>query len=161
MKLMRFFFVTIALTGAWLQVTAGGAAPVELLTAEEAAQPNIPKGPVTGQRSVIETESKAPSPGAPQIIVDTPSQGVGVTAPFPVKIRFVPSSGSKINVDSVKVEVLKFVTISLLSKVKPYLSPTGINVPEAKIPAGTYNVRIAVTDDQGREGDTVQVWTVR
>lgn len=135
------------------------AAPVELLTATEAASPNPPTANGTPR---FESEARTtPVPGAPQIIVDLPVTGVGVTAPFPVKIRFVPATGAKINLDSLKVEVLKLVPISLLSRVKPYLSAAGINVPEAKIPSGIYNVRIAVADDQGREGATIQTWTVR
>ncbi|MEI9894409.1 MAG: hypothetical protein WDN28_11140 [Chthoniobacter sp.] len=139
------------------------APPVELLTAAEAAEQNLPNvkenprdgsGPTAYGATVTVV-------GAPQILVDTPTQGVGVSAPFPVKIRFVPSAGAKINLDSLKVDVLKLIPISLLSRVKPYLSPAGINVPEAKIPSGSYNVRIAVADDQGREGSTVQMWTVR
>jgi hypothetical protein len=158
------------LTGAlvWASFTASAekAVPVELLTPAEAAQPNLPAvgdgNPITGNQSLkLNSGPVIPATGAPQILVETPTGGAAVTAPFPVKIRFVPSAGSKINLDSIKVEVLKIVPISLLSRVKPYLTAAGINVPEAKIPAGTYNVRIAVADDQGREGSTVQTWTVR
>ncbi|MDR3403601.1 MAG: hypothetical protein P4L99_13970 [Chthoniobacter sp.] len=141
---------------------AAAAPPVELLTPSEAAQPNQPRAKDNAGVEVPLTQSETkPVAGAPQIVVETPTQGVGVSAPFPVIIRFVPASGAKINLDSLKVDVLKLIPISLLSRVKPYLSPTGINVPEAKIPAGTYNVRIVVADDQGREGSTVQMWTVR
>jgi hypothetical protein len=100
------------------------------------------------------------APGAPQIVVEMPAEGVLVSTPFPVKIHFLPAPGAKINLESLKVEVLKLVPISLLSRVKPYLTATGIDVPEAKIPAGTYNVHIAVSDDQGRETSTVQTWMV-
>ncbi len=50
---------------------------------------------------------------------------------------------------------------SLLSRVKPYLNEKGINVPEAKVPPGTYNIEIAIADDQGRVGLTIQTWIVR
>jgi hypothetical protein len=153
-----------ALLWASCPAPAGKTAPVELLTATEAAQPNLPDpmhaGPTTGSERFSSTAAM-PVPGAPQIVVETPAGGAPVTAPFPVKIHFVPSSGAKINLDSLKVEVLKLVPISLLSRVKPYLTAAGINVPEAKIPSGVYNVRIAVADDQGREGMTLQTWTVR
>jgi hypothetical protein len=152
----------------WASFTAfaGKTPPVELLTAAEAAQPNRPLAkdgaPISGTQSLhLNSVTTVPVAGAPQIVVDTPNGGAPVTAPFPVKIRFVPSAGAKINVDSLKVEVLKMVPISLLARVKPYLTAAGINVPEAKIPAGTYNIHIAVADDQGREGSTVQTWTVR
>ncbi|MEP6671144.1 MAG: hypothetical protein ABJF10_18430 [Chthoniobacter sp.] len=162
MKVLPVLF--LAVVALWsCAAVATAAPPVELLTATEAAQPNLPIGkekPDGAPVPLAHSETK-PVVGAPQIVVETPTQGVGVSAPFPVIIRFVPSTGAKINLESLRVEVLKLIPISLLSKVKPYLSPTGINVPEAKIPAGTYNVRIAVADDQGREGSTVQMWTVR
>jgi len=148
----------------WWGSLAASAAPVQLLTAEEAAQPNLPAGskagPVSGAKR-FNSGTTALVSGAPQILVETPAGGSPVTTPFPVKIHFVPSTGAKINLDSLKVEVLKLVPISLLSRVKPYLTAAGINVPEARIPSGIYNVRIAVADDQGREGSTVQTWTVR
>ena len=166
MRMTRVWLLTGVLLWASFTVFAGKAAPVELLTAAEAAQPNLPavgdSGPVTGNQSLkLNSGPTIPVAGAPQILVETPAGGTPVTAPFPVKIRFVPSAGAKINLDSLKVEVLKMIPISLLSRVKPYLTSAGINVPEAKIPAGTYNVHIAVADDQGREGSTVQTWTVR
>jgi len=160
MKVLPALFLAAAV---FCSGVAAGAPPVELLTSLEAAQPNLPmeKEKPEGTAVPLRHSEAKPMAGAPQIVVETPTQGVGVSAPFPVIIRFVPASGAKINLDSLKVDVLKLVPISLLSRVRPYLSPTGINVPEAKIPAGTYNVRIVVADDQGREGSTVQMWMVR
>lgn len=163
MKMLPVSFVVAALFSGGLSLSAL-ATPVELLTSAEAAQPNLPAGKSAAssvERIARSDDHTLHVAGAPEIVVDTPTQGIGVTAPFPVKIRFIPSAGAKINVDSLKVDVLKMVPISLLSRVKPYLTPTGINVPEAKIPAGTYNLRIVVADDQGREGTVLQTWTVR
>ena len=127
---------------------------VELLTAVEAAKPDAP-----AEQPGL--EPVATGPNAPQIIVEKPTTGGPTTAPFPVKIRFVPAAGAKINLDSLKIDVLKVVPISLLSRMKPYLTAVGIDLPEAKIPAGTYKVRIVVADDQGREGSSIQSWTIR
>jgi len=162
MKLLPAPILALALFVGSLVVSVE-AAPLELLTPAEAAQANLPvvkeEKPALDNVPSLRPEV-APALGAPQIFVDTPAPGVAVTAPFPVKIRFVPSSGAKIDLDSLKVDVLKLIPISLLSRVRPYLTTAGINVPEAKIPAGTYNVRVVVADDQGREGTTVQMWTV-
>lgn len=162
----RVWLLTGALLWASFTAFAGKAAPLELITPAEAAQPNLlpakDGSPITGNQSLhLNSVTTLPVAGAPQILVETPAGGTPVSAPFPVKIRFVPSTGAKINLESVRVDVLKMVTISLLSRVRPYLTAAGINVPEAKIPTGTYNVRITVADDQGREGSTVQTWTVR
>jgi hypothetical protein len=160
MKRLPILRLVISLLGLGLAMPAV-AKPVQLLTAFEAAQPDLPPSKTESPSAPFQKSEIAPVAGAPQIVVDTPEAGAQVATPFPVKIRFVPSAGSKINVSSVKIEVLKLVAISLLSRVKPYLSAAGINVPEAKIPAGTYNVRVAVADDQGREAETVQTWIVK
>ena len=164
MKLLPVSLLAVSLALGWLPALAG-AAPVVLLTKSEASRPDappkadIPSAPGTAVEKA--EPGTAPVPGAPQIVVDMPEPGTEVAAPFPVKIRFVPSAGARIKLDTLKIEVLKLIPISLLSRVRPYLSAAGINVPEARIPSGNYNVRIAVADDQGREGMTVQVWTVK
>lgn len=158
MKLGLLLFLA-ALGGVGI-ANSTSAAPLELLTAKEAAQPNLPVAkkdlPAIGEMP----DNKAPSPDAPKIIVDQPQQGSGVSRPFPVKIRFVTTGGARINLNSLELDVLKLIKISLVSRLKPYLSATGINVPEAQVPSGTYNVRIAVTDDRGRRTETIQTWTV-
>ena len=129
------------------------AAPLELITSKEAAQPNLPAiGEMTGPKSQ--------APGAPQIIVEKPAEGTTVHAPFPVKIKFVPSSGNKIDLGSLEIHVLKIIRISLLSRLKPYVTANGIDVPEAQVPTGTYNIHIAVEDDHGHRSETTQAWTV-
>ncbi|CAN5508736.1 hypothetical protein BH20VER3_BH20VER3_19430 [soil metagenome] len=159
MKIWPFAFVFALFTCGIIRETS--AAPLKLITASEAAQPNLslPKGGKPGGLAGV--HSKKREPGAPQIIVEKPEQGAAVSTPFPVRVRFIPSSGAKINLRSFEIYVLKLIKISLLSRVKPYLTEKGINVPEAKVPSGTYNVQIAVADDQGRTGSTIQTWVVR
>lgn len=159
MKIWSFAFVFALFTCGIISGTS--AAPLELITASEAAGPNLslPKGGRPAGLSGL--HGRSPAPGAPQIIVEKPEQGAAVSTPFPVRVRFLPSPGAKINLQSLKIDVLKLIRISLLSRVKPYLTERGINVPEAKVPPGTYNIEIAVADDQNRIGSTVQTWIVR
>src|SRR5689334_2899907 len=97
MRLLSHLFLG-TLAGVWMTVPAL-AAPLELLTAKEAAQPNLPI-PKAGLPAIGELVSaKPPGPDAPKIIVEKPAQGVGVHRPFPVKIRFVLRSGHKIDLD--------------------------------------------------------------
>lgn len=159
MKIWSFVFVFALFTGGISNGTS--AAPLELITASEAAQPNLsPSKNKNKSQGFAGLLGKSSEPGAPQIIVEKPEEGAAVATPFPVRIRFIPSSGAKINLRSVEIYVLKMIKISLLSRVKPYLTEKGINVPEAKVPAGTYNVLIAVADDKGRKGSAVQKWIV-
>ena len=159
MKIWSFAFLFALLTCGIISRTS--AAPLELITAGEAAAPNlpIPKGGESGEPPGFHRRS--PMPGGPKIIVEKPEQGGSVPTPFPVRVRFIPSPGARINLQSLKIAVLKVIKISLLSRVKPYLNEKGINIPEAKVPPGTYNIEIAIADDQGRVGSTIQTWTVR
>jgi hypothetical protein len=158
MRLLTQLFLGI-LAGVWIAHSAP-AAPLELLTAKEAAQPNLPLAkpdlPAIGELS----SGKPPGPGAPKIIVEKPTQNAGVHTPFPIKIRFVPSSGHKIDLDALEIDVVKIIRISLVARLKPYVSPNGIDVPEAQVPSGTYNIHIAVKDDHGHRSETTQTWTV-
>src|SRR5262245_55480406 len=109
MRLFSFLFVTVLAAG-WMAENVS-AAPLQLLTAKEAATPDLPV-PKGGTPSDI-FQVKPPVPGAPQIIVEKPAQGIGVKTPFPVKIRFVPNDGAKINLGSLEIDVVKLVRISL------------------------------------------------
>jgi hypothetical protein len=156
MRLSSHLFVaallSVSMTGA---VVAG---PLVLLSDKEAAQVKVPT-PKAGLLAVGSGAAKA-APGAPKIIVDKPTQNSSVHTPFTIKIRFVPSSGNKINLDSLEVDVHKLIKISLVSRLKPYLTSEGINVPEAQIPSGTYNIHIALADDHGHRLETTQTWMV-
>jgi hypothetical protein len=44
---------------------------------------------------------------------------------------------------------------------KPYLTAGRINVPEAQVPSGTYNIHLAVEDDHGHRSEMTQTWTIR
>jgi hypothetical protein len=149
MKHLRLLLSTMLL----IVGASGQAAPIELLTPKQARQPGRTKTPAIS--------AKAPDPGAPVIVFDKPSPGASVAAPFPVKVRFITSGGAKIAMDTVKVDVLKVVPISILSKVKPYLTTPGINLPEASIPSGKYDVRILVSDAKGRQGEAEGTWVVK
>jgi hypothetical protein len=145
------------LQGAVLLIVAASSqgAPVELLTAKQAALPDPaePKLPPIAE--------KALTPGAPSIVFDTPQPGNTITSPFPVKVRFVTTDGAKALPETLKIYVLKMAPISLLSKVQPYLTSAGINMPEAALPSGKYNVRVAIADDKGRQGTMEGTWIVK
>lgn len=159
MRLPSLLFVT-ALAGVCMPEPIV-AAPLELITAKEAAQPNLPptKGGLPPIGELV--GSKPAVPNSPKIVVEKPAEGVGVHTPFPVKIRFVPSSGNKIDLNSLEIHVVKLIRISLLSRLKPYVTTRGIDVPETQIPTGTYSIHIAVADDHGHRNETTQTWTVQ
>ena len=101
MKIWSFGFLFALLSCGIISETS--AAPLELITASEAAKPDlsIPKGGVSGEPSGFHGIS--PMPGGPKIIVEKPEEGSSVPTPFPVRIRFIPSQGARINLQSLEI----------------------------------------------------------
>lgn len=84
----------------------------------------------------------------PRIDVLKPADDAPQQSPLEILVRFHPNPAA-VNPESVKVQLVKFITIDITDRVKPYLSETGIDVKEAKIPTGTHLVRISVSDGKG------------
>ena len=126
----------------------GPAAALELITEAEAALP---------------AASAAPSRGGitrgPSIKVVSPGADAQVKAPFAIKIDFQPHGGSKIDASSVKVIYLKKPTVDLTPRIKSGISETGISVADAVVPAGKHDLRIEVTDAEGRTKSEVLSFT--
>lgn len=119
-----------------------GAAQV-LITPEEAALPP-PKGAVATERRGITR--------GPKVDVVT---GTGeLRSPMRFKLKFEPHGGAKIDPDSVKVIYLRTPNVDLTSRVRSFVQPTGIDMPEVELPAGEHMVRVDVKDSDGRIGTT-------
>jgi hypothetical protein len=114
-----------------------------LITPEEAAM--APAADVT--RGIVEIEREDVSVG-PVIDVVEPSNGSRLPMPVQVLIHFAPFS-EPIDLASLKVVLIKFITIDITDRIRPYVTPEGIQVKEAKIPPGKHRVRITLADRAG------------
>jgi len=123
-------------------LTAGSQAQaLELITRREAALPSAGGG---HERGISR---------GPTIVVVSPSPVAGtVRSPFELKIRFVAHGGATIDGDSVLVTYLKEPAVDLTQRLKPFIAPTGIDVKDAVVPAGTHWLRVDVTDSTGHAG---------
>src|SRR5262245_38541761 len=110
-----------------------------LITPEEAAL-----DPSTDQ----DIQARGLSDDGPRIEIVKPKQGELVPSPAEILIQFVPRRVT-IDLTSLKVTQLKFISIDLTERLKPYISMQGISVKDAKVPAGTYRVRISLSDESG------------
>jgi len=113
-----------------------------LITPEEAGLPAM-KGAVANSNRGITR--------GPKITVTDDS---AAKSPIRFQVKFQPLGGSTIDVDGVKVIYLKQPNVDLTPRVKPFMQATGIDMPDAQLPAGDHLVRIDVKDSEGRVSTT-------
>ena len=114
-----------------------------LILPEEAAMPPAPE-PKRGNLEVGREDINL----GPVIEVVEPLNGGRGVMPIQVLIRFTPRS-EPVDLASLKVTLVKFIPIDITDRIRPYVTPDGIQVKEAKIPPGKHRVRIAVADKTG------------
>jgi hypothetical protein len=83
-----------------------------------------------------------------------------VRSPTHLMVKFVPFGGAKIDPNSVKVTYLRSPNVDLTSRLMPFVLPTGIDMPDAQLPAGDHTVRVDVKDSDGRAASTMFVLKV-
>ena len=115
-----------------------------LVTPEEAAMAPAPGQPGGAQVEV----SREPPDTGPIIEVLKPAEGTTPTVPLEVSIRFAPRD-APVDMNTLQVAVVKFITIDITDRVRPYVSPAGIQIPDAKLPSGRHTVRISLGDASG------------
>lgn len=127
----------IALLAIFL-LPAATASAAALITAEEAALPAM-KGAVANSNRGITR--------GPKITVTEES---AAKSPIRFQVKFQPLGGSTIDPEGVKVIYLKQPNVDLTPRVKPFVQPAGIDMPDAQLPPGDHLVRIDVKDSEGR-----------
>lgn len=135
----------------FLFAATGSASAVDLITDEEARLPATPKMATRGGIT-----------RGPSIKVVSPNPDGQVKAPFAMKVEFQPHGGSKIDANSVKVTYLKKPAVDLTPRLKSAISESGINLGDANVPAGAHDIKIDVTDAEGRtKSETVSFTVVK
>jgi|RhiMethySRZTD1v2_1073278.scaffolds.fasta_scaffold09082_7 hypothetical protein len=128
-------------------ILAAGPMPAKaaqiLITAEEAALPP-PKGAVATERRGITRGPK----------VDLLTGSGQLRSPMRLQLKFEPYGGAKIDPDSIKMTYLRTPNVDLTSRVKSFVGPSGIDMPEVELPAGEHMVRVDIKDTDGRVGTT-------
>ena len=122
--------------------------PLVLITAEEAAAPDL--NLAEWHLEVSRTDE------GPEIQVLSPHMGASVKKPVSIDVRFIKGE-KEIDLSTIKLEYLKFLTIDLTPRVKDYLTKEGIKVPNVNLPSGTHTIRLSVGDIAGAV--TKQVFT--
>jgi hypothetical protein len=121
------------------QAGAQGAG-VWLVTGSEAALP--PSATSKAGRSITR---------GPAIRQVAPANAVAANQPFALKVEFAGRGGEKINPASAQVAVLRGSDINITDRLKPYITANGIEIADARVPAGTYVLQVTVSDAGGRQ----------
>lgn len=124
------------------------ASAVDLITDDEAKLPSAPR-----------IASRGGITRGPGIKVVSPESQAQVKPPFSMNVQFQPHGGAKIDVSSVKVTYLKKPAVDLTSRVKPGLSDSGIKLDNVNVPAGTHDIKIDVSDADGRTKSEILSFT--
>lgn len=109
---------------------------------------------------ITEAEAKLPPPkGAFAVATRGITRGpkiehltdAGATkSPIRLRVKFESFGGAKIDPDSLKVTYLKSPAVDLTDRIKPFIQPTGIDMPGATLPPGDHALRVDVKDSDGR-----------
>ncbi len=72
------------------------------------------------------------------------------TSPIRLQMKFESFGGATIDPATLKVTYLKDPAVDLTDRVKPFVKPTGIDMPDAILPPGDHTLRVDVKDSDGR-----------
>jgi hypothetical protein len=75
-----------------------------------------------------------------------------LVSPLRFKLIFRAFGGSTIDPSTLVVTYLRGSNIDLTQRVKKFVQPGGIDVPDAEVPPGEHAIRVEVKDSDGRTG---------
>jgi hypothetical protein len=99
-------------------------------------------GPVYSNLTVL-------SATGPEVVIVSPDLQGECRSPVSIVARFTPLSGHEVDLSTLKVEWLKFITFDLTSKVRPFATQEGIMAEEVSLPRGRHKLRISLGDTGG------------
>ena len=142
------FLVGVVVLGLAALGPAALAQGVWLIAPEEAAMPTAPLEQSRLQGGMpFDIGREVPDTG-PMIELLKPNDGTSTPVPVEVSIRFEPRAAPA-DLSTLKVVVVKLISIDITERVRPYASPQGIQIPDARLPSGTHIVRISLADAGG------------
>jgi len=92
----------------------------------------------------------------PEIDVVNPGGEEIDRQPIEIDVEFKQSKdGAEPNMSSLKVRYIKFFTIDITDRIKPYIDGYRIHAPKAEFPKGSHTVELYVEDTQGKASSKV------
>jgi hypothetical protein len=108
---------------------------VWLVNSQEAALPPAPAS--KAGRSITR---------GPAIRQVSPANAVAANRPFDLHVEFAGRGGEKINPASAQVAILRGNNVDITARLKPFITASGIEMPAAMVPPGTYVLQVTVSD---------------
>ena len=132
----------ILTTGIFVLASSPVKAGTVLISADEAKLPP-PKGAVAVASRGITRGPKVAYVGSD-----------AAQSPMRLQLKFESFGGAKIDTESLKVTYMKNPAVDLTPRLKPFVQPTGIDMPGAELPPGDHLIRVDVKDSDGRAAST-------
>ena len=82
--------------------------------------------------------------------IDYVADTSGMHSPIRLQLKFESFGGATIDPATLKVTYMKDPAVDLTDRIKPFVQPTGIDMPEAVLPPGDHTLRVDVKDSDGR-----------
>ena len=113
-------------------------------------------------KTVIVTEEEAKLP--PPKEMPPPDRGItrgpkielveddkaALHTPIHLKLKFKTFGGSAIDLSAFQATYIKNPTVDITSRIKPFVQPTGIDIPDAELPPGEHFIQFGIKDSDGR-----------
>ena len=135
--------VAVLATGFVLMAAPPVSAGTVLISADEATRPP-PAGAVA-----VATRGITRGPKVAFVGTADPAK-----SPMRLQLKFESFGGARIDTDSLKVTYIKSPSVDLTPRMKPFVKPDGIDMPDAELPAGDHVIRVDVKDSEGRTATT-------
>jgi len=140
-RLIRSCYVLVCLMAPGPLASAYAASP--LITTEEAGLPP-PKGAVGVDRRGVTRGPK----------IELVSGTDNIASPTRFQVKFQTFGGATVDLASVKVLYLRTPNVDLTERLKTFLQPMGIDMPDASLPPGEHMLRVDIKDSDGRAGSS-------
>ena len=111
-----------------------------LVTSQEAA---LPLSPTSKAGRAITR--------GPAIRQVSPAGPVAPNSPFALQIEFAARGGEKIDPATAQITILRGNNVNITQRVRAFITPTGIVIPDAMVAPGTHALQVSVSDSGGRQ----------
>jgi hypothetical protein len=133
-----------------LRVAVGGLGTLLMASVVAAASPLITEQ--EAQLPLDQSDLRVGIERGPDVVQVYPGPNSGaLRSPFNFRVRFEAHGGTRVDLDSVSVVYKRLPAIDLTERVRPFLRATGIDMPNAEVPAGVHRIWIFLKDSAGHD----------